>query len=64
MAFVKTSLAALALGALAAMSAHAQTVDLGLATEGPGSAVVEELLVVARAPGPAIWLVEKGGAKL
>ena len=25
---------------------------------------VEELLVVARAPGPAIWLVEKGGGKL
>jgi hypothetical protein len=30
----------------------------------PGSAVVEELLVVARPPGPALWLVEKGGAKL
>ncbi|PXA80889.1 TraB/GumN family protein [Caulobacter sp. D4A] len=30
----------------------------------PGSAVVEELLVVARPPGPALWLVEKNGAKL
>ncbi|MBO9709849.1 MAG: TraB/GumN family protein [Caulobacter sp.] len=30
----------------------------------PGSAVVEELQVVARPPGPALWLVEKGGAKL
>jgi len=30
----------------------------------PGSAVVSELLVVSRPPGPALWLVEKGGAKL
>ena len=35
-----------------------------LSAQDPGSAVVEELLVVARPPGPALWLVEKGGAKL
>uniref|UniRef100_B0T556 GumN family protein n=1 Tax=Caulobacter sp. (strain K31) TaxID=366602 RepID=B0T556_CAUSK len=40
----------------------AQTVEL--LPQDPGSAVVEELLVVARPPGPALWLVEKGGAKL
>jgi hypothetical protein len=39
-----------------------QTVEL--LPQDPGSAVVEELLVVARPPGPALWLVEKGGAKL
>jgi hypothetical protein len=39
-----------------------QTVELS--PQDPGSAVVEELLVVARPPGPALWLVEKGGAKL
>jgi hypothetical protein len=38
-----------------------QTVQL---PQDPGSAVVEELWVVARPPGPALWLVEKGGAKL
>lgn len=43
-------------------AAHAQTLDP--TPQEPGSAVVEELLVVARAPGPAIWLVEKNGAKL
>ena len=65
MAIVKSSLAALTVAALlSATAANAQTIDLGLASEGPGSAVVEELLVVARAPGPAIWLVEKGGSKL
>ncbi len=61
MAFVKSTLAAIASFALSS-AAHAQTVDP--APQEPGSAVVEELLVVARAPGPAIWLVEKGGAKL
>lgn len=40
----------------------AQTVEL-FPTD-PGSAVVSELLVVARPPGPALWLVEKGDAKL
>jgi uncharacterized protein YbaP (TraB family) len=45
-----------------ATSAFAQTTDL-MPTD-PGSAVVEELQVVARPPGPALWLVEKGGAKL
>ena len=64
MASVKPALAALAAAALFSTTAHAQTADLGAVPEGPGSAVVEELLVVARAPGPAIWLVEKGGAKL
>jgi uncharacterized protein YbaP (TraB family) len=39
-----------------------QTVELF--PQDPGSAVVEELQVVARPPGPALWLVEKGGAKL
>ena len=39
-----------------------QTVQLF--PQDPGSAVVEELWVVARPPGPALWLVEKGGAKL
>ena len=63
MAFVKSTFAALAVSALS-VAAHAQTVDLAPAPQEPGSAVVEELLVVARAPGPAIWLVEKGGGKL
>jgi uncharacterized protein YbaP (TraB family) len=45
-----------------ATNAFAQTTDL-MPTD-PGSAVVEELQVVARPPGPALWLVEKGGAKL
>jgi hypothetical protein len=57
-------------GALLALSASAagsqtpppQTVELF--PQDPGSAVVEELQVVARPPGPALWLVEKGGAKL
>lgn len=35
-----------------------------LLPQDPGSAVVEELQVVARPPGPALWLVEKGDAKL
>ena len=48
--------------ALTAFAASAQTVELS--PQDPGSAVVEELLVVARPPGPALWLVEKGGAKL
>ncbi|MBU4435536.1 MAG: TraB/GumN family protein [Alphaproteobacteria bacterium] len=61
MAALKTRLPALAL-ALTLSAAHAQTLDL--TPQEPGSAVVEELLVVARAPGPAIWLVEKNGAKL
>lgn len=39
-----------------------QTVELF--PQDPGSAVVEELQVVARPPGPALWLVEKGAAKL
>ncbi len=64
----------LALSAIAALalasSAGAQTPPpapsqtVALVPTDPGSAVVEELLVVARPPGPALWLVEKGGAKL
>ncbi|MBO9558860.1 MAG: TraB/GumN family protein [Caulobacter sp.] len=58
--------AALALTALAfpatAQTPQPQTVQLF--PQDPGSAVVEELWVVARPPGPALWLVEKGGAKL
>jgi len=61
---LKIALSALTLALTLSAAARAQTVDLGPALDGPGSAVVEELLVVARAPGPAIWLVEKGGAKL
>jgi hypothetical protein len=53
--------------AFAAGLAWAQTPppqSVELFPQDPGSAVVEELLVVARPPGPALWLVEKGGAKL
>ena len=58
--------AALALTTLA-LPAWAQTPppqSVELFPQDPGSAVVEELQVVARPPGPALWLVEKGGAKL
>jgi uncharacterized protein YbaP (TraB family) len=51
-----------ALPASAQTPAPGQTVELF--PQDPGSAVVEELQVVARPPGPALWLVEKGGAKL
>src|SRR6188508_1193457 len=58
--------AALPFSALAQTAAGqivpSQTVEL--IPQDPGSAVVEELQVVARPPGPALWLVEKGGAKL
>ena len=40
------------------------TVDLGQAPAQDESAVVAELTVMAKPPGPAIWLVEKDGAKL
>src|SRR3990167_7138121 len=40
------------------------TVDLGQAPAQDESAVVAELTVVAKPPGPAVWLVEKDGAKL
>lgn len=63
MASVKSTLTAIVFFALSAV-AHGQTVEPGLAPEEPGSAVVEELLVVARAPGPAVWLVQKGEARL
>lgn len=64
MASLKSTFLALLASLTLATATHAQTVDMVPAPEGPGSAVVEELLVVARAPGPAIWLVEKNGAKL
>ncbi|CAN5291891.1 TraB/GumN family protein [soil metagenome] len=61
-------LSALIGGAILALATatHAQTpAPQGeLPSQDPGSAVVSELLVVARPPGPALWLVEKGGAKL
>ncbi|MBI1683486.1 TraB/GumN family protein [Caulobacter hibisci] len=47
-----------------AAPALAQEPTVELQPADPGSAVVEELLVVARPPGPALWLVEKNGAKL
>ena len=55
--------------ALGAGAAQAQTPQIPpgsieLTPTDPGSAVVSELLVIARPPGPALWLVEKGGAKL
>jgi hypothetical protein len=59
--------AALTLTAGAAWAQTPQTPPIPtieLAPQAPGSAVVEELEVVARPPGPALWLVEKGGAKL
>ena len=40
------------------------TVDLGAAPAQDESAVVAELTVMAKPPGPAIWLAEKDGAKL
>lgn len=42
----------------------APTVDIGQAPAQDESAVVAELTVVAKPPGPAVWLVEKDGAKL
>lgn len=61
MAALRIVAAGLALALLAPRLAAAQT---ELRETDPGSAVVEELLVVARPPGPALWLVEKNGAKL
>lgn len=59
----------LALSLALVSSASAQTasppvVNLGQAPAADESAVVAELTVVAKPPGPAIWLVEKDGAKL
>ncbi|PIC02065.1 TraB/GumN family protein [Caulobacter sp. X] len=47
-----------------AQTAPPPTVDLGQAPAQDESAVVAELTVVAKPPGPAVWLVEKDGAKL
>ncbi|SFJ45889.1 TraB/GumN family protein [Caulobacter sp. UNC279MFTsu5.1] len=54
----------LALTAAAALAQTPPPQSVELFPQDPGSAVVEELQVVARPPGPALWLVEKGGAKL
>jgi uncharacterized protein YbaP (TraB family) len=63
-----SAVAALALasptGAQTPAPSQAPATAIELVPTDPGSAVVEELLVVARPPGPALWLVEKGGAKL
>lgn len=69
MAASKSVLPALALSLIASTGALAQavpppTVDLGQAPAQDESAVVAELTVVAKPPGPAVWLVEKDGAKL
>ena len=56
--------AVLALTASAAWTQTPPPQSVELFPQDPGSAVVEELQVVARPPGPALWLVEKGGAKL
>lgn len=69
MAASKSVLPALALSLIASTAALAQaapppTVELGQAPAQDESAVVAELTVVAKPPGPAVWLVEKDGAKL
>jgi uncharacterized protein YbaP (TraB family) len=58
------ALAFMAFGATAQTVTQPTAKSIELFPQDPGSAVVEELLVVARPPGPALWLVEKGGAKL
>lgn len=70
MAASKTALSALAFSLTLSASALAQTVppppvvDLGQAPAQDESAVVAELTVMAKPAGPAIWLVERDGAKL
>lgn len=69
MAASKSVLPALALSLILSTSALAQTaspptVDIGQAPAQDESAVVAELTVVAKPPGPAVWLVEKDGARL
>ncbi|ADG12617.1 TraB/GumN family protein [Caulobacter segnis] len=69
MAASKSVLPALALSLILSTSALAQTappptVELGPAPAQDESAVVAELTVVAKPPGPAVWLVEKDGARL
>lgn len=56
--------AVLAFSSTAGAQAPPPAQSVELFPQDPGSAVVEELQVVARPPGPALWLVEKGGAKL
>lgn len=66
----KSALPALALSLFLAAPALAQTapppptVDLGAAPAQDESAVVAELTIVAKPPGPAVWLVQKDDAKL
>ena len=55
---------ALATPALAQTAPSPPVVDIGQAPAQDESAVVAELTVVAKPRGPAIWLVEKDGAKL
>lgn len=69
MAASKSVLSALVLSLIVSAPALAQvasppTVDLGQAPAPDESAVVAELTVVAKPPGPAVWLVEKDGARL
>jgi uncharacterized protein YbaP (TraB family) len=68
---VASKLVPLALSLVLAAPALAQTtpppppvVNLGQAPAQDESAVVAELTIVAKPPGPAVWLVEKDGAKL
>lgn len=48
----------------AAQTTPAPTVELGQAPAPDESAVVAELTIMAKPPGPAVWLVEKDSAKL
>ena len=47
-----------------AQTTPAPTIALGQAPAPDESAVVAELTIMAKPPGPAVWLVEKDGAKL
>lgn len=47
-----------------AQTTPAPTIALGQAPAQDESAVVAELMVMAKPPGPSVWLVEKDGAKL
>ncbi len=55
---------ALGAGAAGAQTPQIPAGGIELTPIDPGSAVVSELLVIARPPGPALWLVQKGGAQL
>ena len=49
---------------LSAQAAPLPPVPLGVAPAQDESAVVAELTIMAKPPGPAVWLAEKDGAKL